>query len=121
MGMITAMLSDPNYVADYTVTRTAAGSVTDGVYTAGGTTSVPIKASKQPLSGRELQTLPTAEHGEERAKLYTETELYSRAPGYESDQVSIAGEMWRVVSVANPVGFGQSYYKAIIARKLVTT
>lgn len=118
--MITDMLADPAYTASYTVTRTAAGTTTKGRYTPGSTSTPSIVASVQPLTGRELQILPTLEHGEERRKLYTTTELYARVPGYEADTVSIGGEDWKVIKVEKHTGFGATYYKAIVSRKVST-
>jgi hypothetical protein len=106
----------------YSVTRSSgAGSYdTNGDYTPAGTSVINVKASIQPLNGRELKVLPEGQHGAELRKVYSVTELKTRTPTSEPDIVSYKGEDWEVVAVEGWEAFGSGsggdHYKAIIAR-----
>jgi hypothetical protein len=103
----------------YTVTRTAAGSYTTGRYAAGAPSTFAITASVQPVQGRDLQSVPEAQRGEEVKVLWTTTELRTRGAG-EPDSVSIDGEAWRVVRVKRWQAFGGDgsgdHYEVYVAR-----
>lgn len=96
----------------YTVTRTAAGSYSGGLYTPGAESSFTIDAGIFPLTGRELANLPQGQHGTEVRQLFTLTELKTRTPSTEPDTIDISGETWEVLSVSQY----PSFYRALIAR-----
>lgn len=83
----------------YTVTRTAAGTYTNGKYTAGAASTFPIVADVQPVSGELLRDLPEGRRAEETRVLFTLTELRALKPTTDSDVVAIDGESWRVFKV----------------------
>jgi hypothetical protein len=99
----------------YTVTRRAAGTTTAGKHTIGSTSTFSIDASIRPLSGRDLRSLPPAQHGEERRKLYTTT-LLRAAGAVPGDSVSIASEDWLVINV-KPYDIS-GHYAAIVSRQV---
>lgn len=100
----------------YPVTRTSAGAYVEGRYTPGSTTTFNVVASIQPLSGRDLQTLPEGQHASETRAVYTKTELQTRTPSSEPDRLTINGESWEVWQSFRWEAFGGAYYKAFISR-----
>jgi hypothetical protein len=100
----------------YTVTRTAAGTLTTGRYTAGATSSFSIVATIQPMTGRNLKILPEGQHAEETMVVYTTTELRARTPASEPDVFTFDGEAWKVVNVKRWQAFGDTHYVATIGR-----
>lgn len=104
----------------YTVTRTAAGTLSAGHYTAGATSTFSIVASVQPASGRSLRVLAEGRRGDEVRELYTTTELRLGAAGsIDPDTVSIDGETWEVCNVKRSQHFGETHYVVLISRKTV--
>ncbi len=92
----------------YTVTRTAASSLSRGKATAGTTSTATITASVWPASGNDLMRLPEGRRTSETLNLMTATQLYVGGQGsaYEADKVSIGSESWEVSDVdtwADPV------------------
>lgn len=84
----------------YTVTRTVAGTPVLGVYAPGSTSTFPIDASIQPMSGREMLVLPVERRGQDVRKLWTKTaELYIVRPGFEADTLVVSGEVFEVFNV----------------------
>ena len=56
----------------YTITRQSGGSTgTDGIWTPGAESTLTIRGSWQPLTGRELEQLPEGYRERARAKLNT--------------------------------------------------
>ena len=98
---------------DYTVTRSANGTYVNGRLVAGAPSTFSIEASIQPVTGRELQALPEAYHGEEVKVIYTVTELLA-AP--TPDVVTIDGEAWEVFKCQRWQAFGGTHYRAHAAR-----
>jgi len=104
----------------YTVTRGSAGAYTDGDFVPGGISTFLIEASIQPLSGRDLQLLSEAQHGEEVRRVYTKTELRTVTDGVVPDLLDIDGEAWRVIRFerweAFGAGAGGDHYLGFVAR-----
>lgn len=102
-----------------TVTRTAAGTYVDGVWTPGATSTFGIEGSLQPMSGRELLLLPEGERAAARWKLYTETALLTadEAAQTEADRVSWNGRSLVVVRVNDysHVGMLEHYRCELVA------
>lgn len=93
---------------DYDVTRPSAGTVTNGVFTPGATSTFSISASIQPIAGRDLKSLPESRHAEEIRSVWTTTELRVE------DTVDIGGETWEVIRAQ----MWPSHYRAYLARKV---
>lgn len=97
-----------------TVTRTAAPSRALGRATAGATSTIAgVVASVQPVSGRDLKTLPEGRHADDCRVLYTATPLLV------TDQVPLQGEAYEVFRVRRWDAFGETFYIAHVSR-LVT-
>lgn len=103
----------------YTVTRRGTGTYSSGRLVAGSTSTFTITASLQPVRGRELQNLAPAQHGEEVKVLYTATLLRVRSPDGAGDLVTINSESWEVFQVEPWEAFGETHYRAYVARKPV--
>ena len=102
----------------YTVTRRAAGSLVEGTYTPGATSTFSIDASIQPVTGRNVKAMPEGRRPEELRVVYTRTELVAVSPGHGvGDVVTYKGEPWEVVTSQQwPDLSGGEYTKAFIAR-----
>lgn len=100
----------------YVLTRTTQGTYAAGRYTGGSTSTISIVASIQPLSGRDLQAMPEAQHGTETRVVYTKTPLQTESPAGPPDRVTIDGELWEVTQAFRWEAFGGAYYKAFISR-----
>lgn len=59
----------------YTVKRVAAGSVIDGYYTNGTSSTVNITASVQPLKPSDIQQLPEGRRNKKLFNIFTSTKL----------------------------------------------
>lgn len=95
----------------YSVTRLAAGSYTQGRYTAGGPTVISVDASIQPANGKQLLSLPEARRTENIAIAYSATELRVE------DIMSILGEDYEVFKVARWDFRGTVHYESYMARR----
>lgn len=103
----------------YTVTRTAAGTVTQGRYTPGAATTFAVRACIQPPKGRQLAPRPEGQKGEEVRTMFSPVQLLTRAPGQEPDVVTVAGEPWVVVEVqAWQSRAGHAHWRCQIARRI---
>jgi hypothetical protein len=111
-----ASLSTPG---PYTVTRTAAGSYTNGRYTEGAESTFTIIASIQPVTGRDLADLPEGQNGDEVRQVFTITELLTRVPGQEPDIITLDGEDFYVYRVKRWQGLGEVYWQAWVSRIVV--
>lgn len=92
----------------YAVTRRAAGSVTNGIYTPGGTTTLSVKASVQPVQPEEVQRLPEGTRINDAKAVYSAFPLKaaSEAGGTPGDLITIEGAPYEVVAVKDwgPLG-----------------
>lgn len=103
----------------YTFTRRAAETYTDGIVVAGATSTFTAQASIQPVSGRELQALAEAQHGQEVKVIYCNTELLTRTPTQAPDTVSLDSETWEVFRVERWQAFGQTHWRAYAQRRVL--
>lgn len=89
--------------ATYPVTRRPASTIDDNgrVVPSANTSVVPIIASIQPATGRDLMRLPEGRRSIETRVVYTVTKLltgYSGAP-HEADWIDFDGQTWEVQHV----------------------
>ena len=100
-----------------TVTRKGAGTYTNGVFTPGTTTAISTVASVQPLSGKEMASLPELERVTGMFKAYFFIEVFTSddQAGKPADVVSFASKAYRVKSV-EPWGPDLAFFKAILVR-----
>lgn len=115
--MNTAELVEAFATGTYTRTRTTAGTYSAGRYSAGSTATASIRASVQPLTGRDLMVLPEGRRGDATVAVYTTTELRVTSPAGAADKLTIDGETWEIIHV-EPWVDNQSttVYRAIAAR-----
>lgn len=99
----------------YTVTRTARGTTTLGRYTPGATSTFPIVADVQHVSGDQLRDLPEGVRSEESRILYTTTALTAQSTTHDADVIAIDGDNWRVIRVDRFRVFANRY-RAIVER-----
>jgi hypothetical protein len=101
----------------YDVTRAdGPGSHVDGVFVPGSTSTVTIRASVQPVSGRELERLPEGLRTRELLSLFTLDALLVEAPDVRPDIVTIRGETWQVQNVERFAELG-NYYHVIVSKE----
>ncbi len=99
----------------YTVTRYEPATNLSGVVVPGDSESFTIVASVQPLTGRELKSLPEGMRTEEMRALWTPTELRTQGTDNDPDKVTIGSETWEVVRVEPWPELGD-YYKVTLAK-----
>lgn len=117
LDSITAFLTPGS---PYTVTRKAAGAYSTGYYAPGATTTFAIAASVQPVTGRDLRSLPEGQHAEESRVIYTATELRTRTPTTEPDVITIDGDPWEVTRVERwEFGTDTTHYRAYASRQVI--
>ena len=112
--MLTDVITSLGTSATYTVTRTAEGDFTHGIYAPGADSEIDIVAAIQPLTGEELRNLPEGEYEEGVNILWTTTLLHTRTKTHEPDYITIGTELWEVIKVEVWAGFGDTHYKTTI-------
>lgn len=101
----------------YDVTRAAGpGTYTNGVLVPAATSTVQVRASVQPLTGRELQRLPEGLRTRELLSVFTVDALLVEAPGVRPDIITIRGETWQVEKVERFAELGD-YYHSIVSKR----
>ena len=105
----------------YTVTRAAQGSYTNGRYVAAATSSVSVDANVQPLTGRQLRSLPENFHSENTRAIYTNTLLRTRTPTTAPDLISIDSENYEVFQVEAWTLHGATHYEVLAALVITST
>lgn len=99
----------------YTVTRTARGAIANGRYTPGATSTLPIVADVQDVTGDQLRDLPEGVRSEDARMLFTTTKLIAKSEAEDADVIEIDGDTWRVVRVYTARVFA-SRYRALVQR-----
>lgn len=95
----------------YTRTRYAPGTVTNGVGARGAPALASIVASVQPITGKDLQSLPEGRRADEAKAVFTTSELRV------ADRVAIGGDVLEVDKVEQWDAFGATYYRAVCSRR----
>lgn len=105
----------------YVVTRTAPGSMTQGRFTAGATSSFSIQAVVQPYAaGRKMLPLPEGIRAEDTKLLHTVTPLRTTDNTGDADKIVILGDTFVVWAVQGPYTLGEStHYEAYVTRRTV--
>jgi hypothetical protein len=111
---------------DYTVTRKAVGTFTDGIYSGGGsTTTFTIRAVQEPATGLqrvtggfEMISGYDGQHTNDVRVLYTRTELKTRSQTTEADRVTINGRQYTVFrcepwDLAKDASNNEVHYRAL--------
>lgn len=92
------MLAPRMNMKAYTVTRFAAGTIVNGNYTKGASSSVPIRANVLPFTST-TKVLPEGRHAEDTRVILTASELRVAAPGGDADIITIGGAAFEVFEV----------------------
>jgi hypothetical protein len=105
----------------YVVTRTPAGTYSNGRYVAGTPFTLTIDAVVQPESGRELKVLAEGEYAEDHKVLWTSTALQTISPTTSvPDAIVISGDTYSVAKTEGPWNMsGVTFYKVSVARQRV--
>ena len=99
-------------MVDATLIRAAAGSYSDGLWTAGTATETTIRIIfPQPVTPEELAALPEGESARNYVKTYTATELFLESDSIEYDSREF--KVWQVFCYS----FSGNYYKVIMREK----
>lgn len=109
----------PEMFTSVTITRSVAGSYTDGRWVAGSTSELTITASIQQQRPRpdELLHLPEGDRTREAVRIYTDTALQTanEDTGIVADFLTWDGEQWEVVRVETWT-LGICHFKALALR-----
>jgi len=80
------------------VTSFAVGSVVDGIYTEGVSSSSTIMASVQPAHARDLQCLPEGRRTSKTYRMYSDSSLNSLQTTQNPDRVTLSDGVYEVVT-----------------------
>lgn len=104
--------------ATYTVRRVLNGTYSaDGLHVPGVASTLSVDVSLQPLSGKDVRSLPQGRHVDSTKILWTLTQLLEQTPTNKPDIVEVDGEDWEVFrtehfGILEPPGF----YRVSISR-----
>lgn len=98
------------------VSRTAAGTYTKGRFTAGTSSTFNIRASIQPASAEDVQTLPEGRRNSKVYAVYSDTQLYTVDGQAQPDLVTFFGETYEVMSRAVWQNQVIPHYRYVVAK-----
>ncbi|HEU4402346.1 MAG TPA: hypothetical protein VFT43_09590 [Candidatus Polarisedimenticolia bacterium] len=98
-----------------TVTRPAPGAYVDGVYAAGAPSTFAVRASVQPLRGRELEALPEGRRSRAAYRVYTDT-LLRTVDDANPDRIALFGEAYEVIAIEHWQNGILPHYKAVLSK-----
>ncbi len=103
------------------VTRRAAGTVSNGIYAAGSTTPLSLVATVHPADGRTVKLLPEGHRSREAIVIFTKDALrgVQDPAGAPADLVSYSGVTYEVQVVENWSG-PAAYYRSIATKVPIT-
>lgn len=101
-----------------TVKRKAGASFVSGRWTGGSESDIAIKCSVQPLSEKELVSLPEGRRTRENYRIFTDTELFT-VDAQNPDEVIYLGERYEVYTVGKWQNQIINHYTYIITKKQV--
>ncbi len=94
----------------YTISRPSDGTWSFGKYTQGTPTSHTIRASIQPVSGKELDQLPEGDRFKSHIEIYTENSIYVK------DVITYKDEKFEVIRVSDYSDYCLEHYEALAIR-----
>lgn len=102
----------------FMVTRVKPGSYVNGRWVEESTIPFEIKASKQPVSVNDLQSLEEGRRSSATYKFYTDTELFTAdvTTGRNADKIEINSVMHEVIKVDPFLSGIISHYRVIVAK-----
>ena len=88
---------------NYTVTRTAQATWTNGIAVPGSTSTLSVLGAFWPANGRDMLRLPEARRAQATMKGVVDTALFTGGEGspYEADQITIDGVAWEIQHVGS--------------------
>lgn len=121
-GLLTDVIEGIGSAATFAVTRAAAPSMAGGIYAAGSTSALSVRAVEWPLKGRELLRLLNGRTGIELRQLVTTSAILipenAASGGAGGDKVTIGGFEFEVENSEKWEAFGETFYVATCRRKL---
>lgn len=104
-----------------TITRTGAGSYTNGVYSGGATSSIVVQAIVWPATHKELQLLPESLRSRASLGIISKDTIRSAndPAGYQGDRFTFDGSIWEIQSVSSWSAQANFYHG--IASKVVNS
>lgn len=110
----------------YTVTRRAEGTFVDGIYVPNGSpTTFTIRGVIQPAreiqrvtGGRDMREREQNQYVDDVQIIHTDTEIYTRRPGYDPDQITHDGSQWIVLRVERWDIGGVTFWMGVITREV---
>ena len=115
-------LIDNFLTGTYSVSRSLPGSYVKGIWQSGGSSTVTVKGSLQPMSMREIKL--AGEEGErltDMFKFYSDTDLSLIDQGTltPADVITINGETYKVIGIEKWQGtlVGLPHYKHMLKRE----
>lgn len=102
----------------YILTREIPGYYLEGEWVPGIASSVPIRASIQPVTGEDQITVPEGRRLVDFIKVYTSTKVFTaaEATGQTSDKIVWQGDIYEAVQVDVRQMDVIPHYKAIFSR-----
>jgi len=93
------------------------GTYINGEWISSFAASVPVRIiAPQPVTSNELQMMPNGEDGRDYLKTYSETKIFIRESGEDSDKIIFNGFEYKIVQVDDRTILGNFY--RIIMRKI---
>lgn len=103
---------------DATLINGQVGTYVNGEWVKSFAASVPIRIiAPQPITSNELQMLPDGEYGRDYLKTYSETKIFIREGGEDSDKIVFNGFEYKIVQTDDRTILGD-FYRSIM-RKIV--
>lgn len=101
-----------------TLIRGSAGSIVNGLYIPGSTTTSTIRAGVQPAVGEDLISLPEGQRERESYKIYSVSQMKTNdeTAGIKADVLAFYGAEYEVQQVQRHYGLGLDHWKAIVTR-----
>ena len=105
-----------------TASRKSAGAYVDGVWVEGSETAFTFYGSKQPLSGKDMLSLPEGRRDRETYLIYTSTELKSVDVNNQvnPDIIVLNGNDFEIIQVESWQNGIYNHYKAVASKKQVS-
>ena len=94
----------------------AAGTEVNGHYTEGAKTDTVIKASIQPASQTDIETLPEGRRNHEAFRVYTDTKLNTERDDENSDSILYDGKEYEVMMRLDWQNNVINHYKYLVVK-----
>ncbi len=109
----------------YTVTRRAEGTWTDGIYIPNPTTTTlairgvvqPAREIQRVVGGRDMREREQNQYVDDVQVIHTDTEIWTRKPGYDPDMITVDGGQWHVIRVEKWTIGGVTFWMGVITRE----